>query len=274
MPKNNALANTQPVTLTALNKMKQSGEKIVCLTAYDASFMVHVDQAGVDVVLVGDSLGMVIQGHETTVPVSMDDMIYHTKAVARTRKRALIMGDMPFMSYANVDQTLHNAARLMQEGGAHMIKLEGGAIQIETVRQLTARGIPVCGHIGLTPQSVHKLGGYRVQGRGDDAAQIMKEDALALQDAGADMLILECVPVDLATKISKALDIPVIGIGAGKETDGQVLVLYDILGITPGKAPKFSHNFMIQAGTIPAAISAYVDAVRDGQFPSPEHTFK
>lgn len=262
-----------PVTVTTLAKLKRSGEKIACLTAYDASFAALLDEAGVDVLLVGDSLGMVVQGRETTVPVTMDQMIYHGAAVARARRRALLMVDMPFMSYATTNQALHNAARLMQEGGAHMVKLEGGAIQAETVRQLSARGIPVCAHLGLQPQSVHRLGGYRVQGRGDAAARTMLEDALALQDAGADVLLIESVPTALATEITRAVNVPVIGIGAGPACDGQVLVLYDMLGITPGHRPKFARDFMNGQTNVRAAVKEYVQAVKTGVFPAPEHCF-
>lgn len=262
-----------PVTLTTLRDMKRTGEKIACLTAYDASFARLIDDAGVEVILVGDSLGMVVQGRETTLPVTVDDIVYHSRCVARGRSRALLMVDMPFMSYATPEQALHNAARLMQEGGAHIVKLEGGAVQADIVRQLTERGIPVCAHLGLQPQSVHKLGGYRVQGREASAAQVMRDDARALQAAGADMLLLECVPVALAAEITLASEIPVIGIGAGPGCDAQVLVLYDMLGITLGKRPKFSKNFMQDNSTPQAAIAAYVQAVKHGAFPAPEHTF-
>jgi 3-methyl-2-oxobutanoate hydroxymethyltransferase len=261
------------VTVTRLRQMKQAGEKIACLTSYDASFTVLLEAAGVELLLVGDSLGMVVQGRETTVPVTMDDMIYHTRLVARARRRALLMADLPFMSYASPAQAITNAARLMQEGGAQMVKLEGGALQVQTVRQLTERGIPVCAHLGLTPQSIHKLGGYRVQGRDDSAAHAMVADAKALQDVGADLLILECVPAGLGAEITRALDIPVIGIGAGGECDGQVLVLYDMLGITPGRRPKFSRDFLQGADGVQDAVKGYVRAVKDGTFPGPEHTF-
>ncbi len=264
---------SSPVTVATLRKMKRAGEKIVCLTAYDASFAAVLETAGVEVLLVGDSLGMVVQGHETTLPVTMDDMVYHTRNVARARRRALLVGDMPFMSYASPVQAITNAARLMQEGGAHMVKLEGGALQVETVRQLTERGIPVCAHLGLTPQSVHKLGGYRVQGREEAAAQAMLADARALQEAGVDMLILECVPSGLAAEITRTLEIPVIGIGAGPQCDGQVLVLYDMLGITPGKRPRFTRDFMQDRGSVQAAVAAFVQAVKSGSFPGPEHCF-
>ncbi len=262
------------VTVNTLRKLRHAGEKFVCLTAYDASFAALLDATGVEVLLVGDSLGMVVQGRETTVPVTMDEMIYHSAAVARGRRRALLMVDMPFMSYATPQQALGNAARLMQEGGAHMVKLEGGAIQVETVRQLTARGIPVCAHLGLQPQSVHRLGGYRVQGRDEQAAQQMLQDAQALQAAGADVLLVESVPVVLAEQITRAVDIPVIGIGAGPACDGQVLVLYDMLGITPGHRPKFARDFMQGQTSVRAAVEAYVQAVKSGAFPAPEHCFE
>jgi len=262
-----------PVTVTGLRAMKRAGEKIASLTAYDASFATILDEAGVDVILVGDTLGMVVQGRDSTVPVTMAEMTYHAAAVARGRRRALLMVDMPFMSYATAEQAMLNAARLMQEGGAHMVKLEVNALQVETVAQLTARGIPVCGHLGLHPQSVHRLGGYRVQGRDAAAARAMVHDAKALQAAGADVLLLESVPAGLAAEITQVVDIPVIGIGAGPGCDGQVLVLYDMLGITPGRRPKFAKDFMPGQGDIPSAVRRYVVAVKQGDFPAPEHCF-
>lgn len=261
------------ITINTLLAHKEAGEKFTCLTAYDASFARVLDQAGVDVILVGDSLGMVIQGHETTVPVTMDDMVYHAACVSRLTHQALLMVDMPFMSYNTVEQALENAARLMREGGAHMVKLEGGRVQLPVVQAMSDRGIPVCAHLGLQPQSVHKLGGYHVQGRDKSSANAMLLDAERLQEAGADMLLLECVPSALAKEICTTIQIPVIGIGAGPDADAQVLVLQDILGITPGKPPRFSQNFLQQAGSITAAVEAYIDAVKTGQFPSEEHTF-
>jgi len=261
------------VTVNTLRSLKQAREKIACLTVYDASFATLLDEAGIDVLLVGDSLGMVIQGRDSTVPVSMDDMVYHSAAAARGRRRALLMVDMPFMSYATPQQAMVNAARLMQEGGAHMVKLEGGSPQVETVAQLTARGIPVCAHLGLQPQSVHRLGGYRVQGRDAAAARAILQDAVALQEAGADVLLLESVPVGLAAEITQAVAIPVIGIGAGPDCDGQVLVLYDMLGVTPGKRPKFARDFMTGQPHIRAAVTSYIEAVKSGAFPAPEHCF-
>ncbi|MFI0398642.1 MAG: 3-methyl-2-oxobutanoate hydroxymethyltransferase [Thiolinea sp.] len=259
-------------TVTTLRKMKQDNEKIVMLTAYDSSFGRVLDEQGVDVILIGDSLGMVIQGYPTTIPVSVDDMIYHTRAVSAVAQTALVLADLPFMSYTSPEMALRNCARLMQESNAQMVKLEGGAPQVETVKQLTHHGVPVCAHLGLQPQSVHKLGGYRVQGRDEAVAKQMREDALALQDAGADMILLECVPEVLATAITQAVDVPVIGIGAGRSCDGQVLVLHDMLGITP-RAPRFSQDFMQGGRNIPQAIRAYVDAVKNGSFPADVHCF-
>ncbi len=261
-----------PVTRATLERMKQAGEKIACLTAYDASFAHLVDAAGVEVIIVGDSLGMVVQGKESTLPVTLDEMIYHAAAVARGSRHALRVVDMPFMTYMTVRDALLNATRLMREG-AQMVKLEGGARIVEIVHDLTAQGIPVCGHLGLLPQSVHQLGGYRVQGREREAAHAMLEDARGLESAGAALLVLECVPVDLAREITRAVSMPVIGIGAGPDTDGQVLVLQDVLGITPGKRPKFSRDFMAGQTSIQDAVKAYTQAVKDGSFPAPEHCF-
>ena len=262
------------ITTATLMQMKQQGEKIAVLTSYDASFTQLMEAAGVEVILVCDSLGMVIQGQESTLPVDVEDMVYHTRCVARARRDALLIADMPFMSYSSADQALRTAGHLMKDGGAHMVKLEGGATQLATVDQLTANGIPVCAHLGLLPQSVHRLGGYRVQGRDEESARIMREDALALEAAGAQMLVLECVPSSLAAEISRLLAIPVIGIGAGADCDGQVLVVYDMLGITDGPMPRFVRNFLQQADSIAAAISNYVQAVKDGSFPGPEQSFQ
>lgn len=261
------------ISLTTLRQMKQKGEKIATLTAYDASFARLIEDAGVEVLLVGDSLGMVVQGQASTTPVSLDEMVYHSSLVSRGSQRALIIADLPFLSYTSPQQALASAARLMKEGGAQMVKLEGGAVMIDTVRQLAMQGVPVCAHLGLLPQSVHKLGGYRIQGReASDAEQILA-DAQAMEQAGADLLVLECVPRELARQISEALTIPVIGIGAGPDTDGQVLVLYDMLGITPGKRPKFSHDFLADSGTIDKALTAYTEQVKSGHFPAAEHCF-
>ncbi|WP_354671220.1 3-methyl-2-oxobutanoate hydroxymethyltransferase [Thiohalobacter sp. IOR34] len=263
----------EAVTPAALRAMKRAGRRIACLTAYDASFGHWLDAAGVEVALVGDSLGMVVQGHDSTRPVTMDDMVYHAACVARGVRRALRVVDLPYRSYQEPQQALDNACRLMDEGRAQVVKLEGGGPVVEIVRHLTARGVPVCGHLGLLPQSVEEPGGYRVQGREPAAAQRMLEDARALQAAGADLLVLECIPSTLAGEIRRSLQIPVIGIGAGADCDGQVLVLYDILGITPGRRPRFSEDFLAATGSVPAAIEAYVAAVRDGRFPGPGHSF-
>jgi len=262
------------ITINTLNEMKRQGEKIAVLTSYDASFTRLMEAAGVEVILVGDSLGMVIQGQESTLPVDVSEMVYHTQCVARVRDSAFLIADMPFMSYSSTAQALENAGRLMKEGGAHMVKLEGGATQLDAVSGLTASGIPVCAHLGLLPQSVHRLGGYRVQGKDDDSARIMREDAKSLQEAGAQMLVLECVPRGLAADITHELDIPVIGIGAGSDTDGQVLVLYDMLGITLDKLPKFCRNFILQADTVLQALEAFVQAVKDGSYPNVDESYK
>ncbi len=259
-------------TSATLVAMKQRGERIACLTCYDAAFCRVLETAGVDLLLVGDSLGMVLQGQPTTVSVTLDQMVYHTRCVSRVSERALVVADMPFMSYATPERALAAAERLMGEGGAVMVKLEGGASAVESVRQLTRFGAPVCAHLGLLPQSVHQLGGYRYQGRDAAAAAAIRADALALQDAGASMLVLECVPAELAAALSAELAIPVIGIGAGNRCDGQVLVLHDMLGLTPGRPPRFSRNFMEGCGSVPDAIGAYVAAVRSGAFPGPEQT--
>jgi len=262
-----------PVNIATLAKMKSEGEKITAMTAYDASFATLVDDAGIDVVLVGDSLGMVIQGHDTTVPVTLNDIIYHCRAVARGLYRPFLMADMPFMTYASKEQALDNAVRLMQEGGAKMVKLEGGAGQVEIVEFLAGHDIAVCAHLGLKPQSVHKVGGFRVQGREEAAAEQMMRDAKALQGAGADIVLLECIPAKLGAEITMALEVPVIGIGAGVHTDGQILVLYDILDITAGRKPKFSKNFMAGSASPLEAVKAYAQAVKSGTYPGAEHCF-
>ncbi len=262
-----------PVTLGTLSRMKAQGEKIACLTCYDASFAVLTDAADVDVVLVGDSLGMVIQGRDTTVPVTMDHMVYHCAAVARGVHRPLLMADLPFMSYPTRERALENAVRLMQDGGAQMIKLESGGGQVEIVEFLANHDIAVCAHLGLKPQSVHKTGGFRVQGRQEEAAQRMVGDAKRLESAGADVVLLECIPAALGRTITEALAVPVIGIGAGPDTDGQILVLYDILDITTGRKPRFVRNFIAGAGDNLEAIKRYVAAVRERDYPAPEHCF-
>lgn len=266
-------AERPPVNISTLNKMRAEGQKIACVTAYDASFAALVDDAGIEVVLVGDSLGMVIQGHATTVPVTLEHMIYHCKAVSAGLYRPFLMADMPFMTYASKEQALNNAVRLMQEGGAKMVKLEGGASQVEIVEFLANHDIAVCAHLGLKPQSVHKVGGFRVQGREEAAAEQMLRDAKALEAAGADLVLLECIPAKLGGEITKALHVPVIGIGAGPQTDGQILVLYDVLDVTAGRKPKFSKNFMEGAASPLDAIKAYTQAVKSHAYPGPEHCF-
>jgi 3-methyl-2-oxobutanoate hydroxymethyltransferase len=262
-----------PVSLSTLRKMRDSGEKLAAITAYDASFALAVDLAGADIVLVGDSLGMVIQGHDTTVPVTMDDIVYHSRAVARGLHRPFLIADMPFMSFSTPEMAAVNAARLMQEGAAKMIKLEGGAAQLKVVEHLAGCDIPVCAHIGLTPQSVHKIGGFKVQGREHDAARRLVADAKSLEGAGADLIVLECIPNALGKEITQSLQIPTIGIGAGPDTSGQIIVLYDILDIAPGRKPRFAHNFLAGRESIGDAIAAYVAGVKDGSYPAPEHCF-
>ncbi len=260
------------ISLTTLHKMKQDGEKIAMITAYDATFSRLFDDEGVHSILVGDSLGMVVQGHSDTLPVTMDDMVYHTANAARGIQNALLIADLPFMSYSDVQSACMNAARLMA-AGAKMVKIEGGAWLADTIKQLNRNGIPVCAHLGLTPQSVHVFGGFRIQGRDAQRAEEIYHDALALQAAGAQMVVLECIPAPLAGRITKALRIPVIGIGAGAQTDGQVLVMQDAIGITSGYIPKFSKNFLAATGDVRKAIQLYVEEVRSGAFPADEHTF-
>lgn len=262
-----------PVNVSTLRQMKEQGEKIACLTCYDASMAALVDAAGADVVLVGDSLGMVIQGHDTTVPVTLEHVIYHCRAVARALSRPFLMADMPFMTYTSRETALVNAVRLMQEGGAKMVKLEGGAGQVEIVEFLASHDIAVCAHLGLKPQSVHKTGGFRVQGREEAAAEMMRRDARALQDAGADVVLLECIPSHLGKEITAELHVPVIGIGAGADTDGQILVLYDVLDLTPGRKPRFVKNFMTGHDQPVLALESYVKAVKSRAYPAPEHCF-
>jgi len=260
-------------TLTTLQNMRGKDEKIAVLTCYDASFATLLENNGVDVLLVGDSLGMVIQGRESTLPVTIEQMAYHTACVAAGAQQAFIIADMPFgTSQFSARETFSHAVQLMQ-AGAEMVKLEGGVEMAETIHFLTSRGIPVCAHIGLTPQSVHQLGGYRVQGRGDAAAQRLREDAMALQQAGAGMIVMEAVPAALATDITQHLSIPTIGIGAGAGCSGQVLVLHDMLGIYPGKKARFVKDFMPGAGSIAQAVANYVAEVKSGAFPTAEHSF-
>ena len=266
-------APVKNITNVELINMKERQEKIVSLTAYDASFAHILDEAGVEMVLVGDSLGMVVQGQNSTVPVTIDEMAYHSKMVSRGLKRALLVTDMPFMSYPNADNAVENAAILMQEGHAQMVKLEGGEKVVESVRHIVNQGIPVCGHLGLLPQSVNQLGGYRVQGKEQAQADTMLNDAKSLEQAGASAIVIECVPAALAKTITESVNIPIIGIGAGVDCDGQILVSYDMLDITFGRRPKFSKDFMAETGNIAAAVSAYVNAVKNKQFPAEEHSF-
>lgn len=262
-------------TLHKLSQMKLEKDPITVLTAYDATYANLLSKQGIDVILVGDSLGMVIQGNRTTVPVTIEQMCYHTEAVVRGNQSAFVIGDMPYMTYATVDAALDNATLLMQSG-ANMVKLEGGEWLFDTVAKLSDVGIPVCAHLGLTPQSVDALGGYRVQGRDEEQASQIIQDALALQEAGASMLVLECVPADLAKKITDQLSIPTIGIGAGVHTDGQVLVLYDMLGLNLDFRPKFVKDFVAEKGveTIADAISLYIRQVKERSFPTADHSFE
>ncbi|KQV39124.1 3-methyl-2-oxobutanoate hydroxymethyltransferase [Massilia sp. Root335] len=260
------------VTLPALMAMRAAGEKIAMLTCYDASFASLMDRCGVDVLLIGDSLGMVCAGHDSTLPVTVADVAYHTASVVRGRKHAFVLADLPFGSYGTLQQAYDSCAALMR-AGAQMIKIEGGAWLAETVRFLTERGIPVCAHIGLTPQFVHQLGGYRVQGKTDEGADQLKRDAQALQDAGAAMVLLEAVPAALGKEVTGLLHVPTIGIGAGPDCSGQVLVMHDLLGVFPGRKARFVKNFMDGQTSIDAAVGAYVAAVKDGSFPAQEHCF-
>lgn len=267
-------ARTAPVSVPQLRKMKSEGQRITMLTCYDATFALAMDRAGVDTVLVGDSLGMVVQGHGSTLPVTVDHIVYHSAAVARGLTHALLVADMPFLSYAMPERALDTAHRLMGEGGAAMVKLEGAGPMLESIRVLAERDVPVCAHLGLTPQSVMKLGGFRVQGREEAAARRLRADALAVQEAGAAMLVLECVPRALATEVTRSLDIPVIGIGAGVGCDGQVLVMHDLLGLRgPHRTPRFVKDFLAGTDSIEGAFSAYLQAVREGRFPAQEHGF-
>lgn len=268
------LASNKPVTLPELARMKRAGEKIAMLTCYDASFAALEDRCGVDVMLVGDSLGNVIQGKTSTLPVTMEHMVYHTECVGHMARRAMVIADMPFGAYhESKEQAIRNAGRLLA-AGAEMVKLEGGEVMAETVHFLVERGVPVCAHIGLLPQSVHALGGYHVQGRDEASAARMLNDAIALEQAGAALLVLEMVPSQLAAKITCTLRAcATIGIGAGPDCDGQVLVLYDMLGLYPGKKGRFVKDFMLEAQSIEGAVKAYVAAVKEGRYPAPEHCY-
>lgn len=260
------------ITTATLKKMKKQGEKIATITAYDASFAKLFDQAGIHAILIGDSLGMVLQGHDDTLPVSVDDMAYHTQSVKRGVSNTLIISDLPFMSYATTEMAFANATKLMQ-AGASIVKMEGGKWLAPTIAALVERGIPVCGHLGLTPQSVNVFGGFKVQGREETQAQAMIDDAKLLEQAGVQLLVLECVPASLGKAISEAVNIPTIGIGAGKDTDGQILVMHDALGISFSYMPKFSRNFLQETGDIKQAIALYIDEVANGNFPGKEHIF-
>lgn len=261
------------ITVNTLQKMKAQGEKIAMLTCYEASFAALMNGAGVDVLLVGDSLGMVVQGHDSTLPVSLQQMCYHTSAVARGNKEALILADLPFGAYQQSKEQAFAASAELMAAGAHMVKLEGGVWMAETTEFLQMRGIPVCAHIGLTPQSVNAFGGYRVQGKGDAAAQALLNDAKAHDQAGAALILMECVPAALGKQVTENVDSPTIGIGAGADCDGQVLVMHDMLGIFPGKTARFVKNFMDGQTSIQGAVKAYVDAVKGKTFPAAEHTF-
>ncbi len=260
------------VTVTTLAQMCASDDKITMLTCYDASFAAIMDQCGVDTILIGDSLGMVVQGHRTTLPVTIDDIAYHTACVSRGSTRPLLIGDLPFGTYTTPQQAMDNAAKLMR-AGAEMVKLEGGEWLAPTVKLLVERGMPVCAHLGLTPQSVHQLGGFKVQGKTESAAEQLLADALAMQAAGASMVVLEAIPATLAAEVTKTLVIPTIGIGAGVDCSGQVLVLHDMIGAFPGHRPKFVRDFMQGQSSLAGAIGAYVAAVKDRSFPADEHTF-
>jgi len=267
------LNRADKITVTTLARMKSAGEKIVALTAYDFSSAVAAGRAGVEVLLVGDSLGMVVQGHDSSLPVTIDDTAYHVRCVRRAKQGALLMADLPFMSYYSESRSLENAAILMREG-AQMVKLEGGAWLAETTRLLSERGIPVCAHLGLMPQSVNHLGGYRVQGRDPAQGQAIIDEAQVLQAAGARVILIECVPAALGAKLAAAVEAPVIGIGAGPGTDGQILVWHDALGLYPGQTAKFVKDFLKgQAGGVPGALADYVQAVKSGAFPGPEHGY-
>lgn len=260
------------VTLSTLQAYKQAGETFSCLTAYDASFAHAASQAGIDVLLVGDSLGMVLQGHNSTLPVTIKDIIYHTRCAARGKGHSLLMVDLPFMSNISTERLLEDAGALMR-AGAELVKLEGEAWMAEGIRELTRRGVPVCAHLGLTPQTVHQLGGYKVQGRDAAHAERIIDDAKILADAGASVILLECVPASLGKAVTDALDVPVIGIGAGLDTDGQILVMHDVLGVTHGRTPRFVKNFMVDADSIQTAFQHYHEAVKNRTFPAQEHCF-
>src|SRR5215213_6472825 len=268
-------ADPRPLTVTDLLTMKAAGKPVVMLTCYDAIFARLLEDAGVDVLLVGDSLNQVIAGHETTLSATLDQMIYHAAAVRRGSRRALVFVDLPFLTYQiSVPEAIRNAGRVLQETGAHGIKLEGGSHMVDTVTALVDRGIPVMGHLGLTPQSVHALGGYRVQGRNEEAAERIQEDAKALEQVGACAVVLELVPASLATKVSQSLTIPTIGIGAGPGCDGQVLVLHDMLGLNEQFAPRFLKHYARLGDSVRQAVRCFAEEVREGKYPGREHSFE
>lgn len=261
------------VTISKLQEMRQAGEKIAVLTAYDASFAALMDQAGVDVILIGDSLGNIVQGETSTLPVTIEHMVYHTSCVVKGQESAFLVADMPFGSYSTPEQAMQSAAQLMR-AGAHMVKLEGGAWLAQTVKFLVERSVPVCAHLGLLPQSVHTLGGFKVQGKSTESAQTLLNDAKALQEAGVQLLVLEAIPSELGKKVTESIQIPTIGIGAGPDCSGQVLVMHDMLGAFPGRSPKFVKNFLSGQSSIEEAFKCYVQEVKTGKFPGPEHCFK
>jgi 3-methyl-2-oxobutanoate hydroxymethyltransferase len=269
----NDTLNKKPITLTKLNNMKTQGEKIACITAYDASFARVVDNAGADIVLVGDSLGMVIQGKKTTIPVKIEDMIYHSRIVASALQYSFLITDMPFMSFYTPEIALENASKLMQDGDAQMIKLEGNKSQLNIIEKLSQSDIPICAHIGLRPQSINKIGGYKVYGKSDEEASLLLKEATMIEELGADMILIECVSSLTAKILNQEIKIPIIGIGAGPDVDGQILVLYDILGITSGVSPKFVKNYMKDNNSIDQAIRSYIKEVKNKEYPAPEHCF-
>lgn len=268
-----AAANRAPITIAKLQAMRDAGEKIAVLTAYDASFANLMDQSGIDVILVGDSLGNIIQGHTSTIPVTIEQMVYHVSCVAKGNQSAFLIADMPFGTYSTPEQAMENAASLMR-AGAHMVKLEGGSWLAETVRFLVERSVPVCAHLGLLPQSVHTLGGFKVQGKSTEAAEILIKDAQTLEKAGAQLLVLEAIPSELGKRATASIKLPTIGIGAGPDCSGQVLVMHDMLGAVPGRSPKFVKNFLLGQESIEGAFKSYIQEVKTGKFPGPEHCFK
>ena len=269
----NSVAGNMAVTINTFVEHKRQAAKFACVTAYGYCESVAASEAGVEILLIGDSLGMVVQGHDSSLPVTISDVAYHVRCVRKGNRGSLLMADLPFMSYYSENATLENAALLMREG-AHVVKLEGGAWLAESTRLLVERGVPVCAHMGLTPQSVNHLGGYRVQGRDPFKAQEIIDEAFVLQDAGASFILLECVPAALGKAIAETLSVPVIGIGAGPDTDGQIMVLHDLLGMYPGKPAKFVKNFLADADGVQGALRNYVDSVRNGSFPAPEHCYQ